>query len=225
MVGNLHYSLKHDSGKRFYSAIASLSLILIQFAFGNVTISSMDESGAEPQWSKPRIFIKNDGIEALQLFKLRYYFMVEVGKSPAIEVWDPSSVSSSITVDPVGNAFVEFNLGGASLNPGESFHWGNGLLFGLRNSDWSPIDKSNDWSAVATNLGTVINPRITLLDNLGNILMGNGPQMSSEGHSSSSSYQITSPIKECYGKYAMLAENEIIIRDRVRIKNGPIQSN
>jgi len=197
-----------------------------------VTISSRDDGLADSQWVKPRIFITNDGTESLQLFKLRYYFMVENGKAPQITMWDPSTLPALVVEDSTGLAYAEINFNGqTTLLPGASLLWGNGMQFGIHYADWSTFDKSNDWSQPTVGSGSSLNTHITLNDAFGNLVAGlTPPAFSSSIVTASSSSAIVVPvanqqIPDCWTRFAFLASLDLNVGDRSFAKGGSVRAN
>lgn len=120
-------------------------------------VNYRDEGSGDAQWAKPRIFVTNTGNASSTISSIRYYFDKVSGKNPVLEVWDAGG-APGIIVDAGAQYYAEINMGGVQLAAGESLRWGNGILFGIHNSDWSAWNKTGAVSISVQSVDQVIPP-------------------------------------------------------------------
>lgn len=96
--------------------------------------------------SKVRMLLKNPSANAWSNFKAKYYFTTENGKTPVLNDW--SSPNSTLSLLNLGSDqwAVVLDYNGYALNPGESIPEDSEDFFGLKYSDNSSFNKSNDFS-------------------------------------------------------------------------------
>ncbi|MFP4415874.1 MAG: PKD domain-containing protein [Chitinispirillaceae bacterium] len=96
--------------------------------------------------SVPRIYIINEGTDALTDFSMEYYFRVESGKIPSASPY--YLPFGSISVQDLGNDLykIVYTISGVQLQAGEVFPDQSGCAIGIHNSDWSEIDITDDYS-------------------------------------------------------------------------------
>jgi len=156
----------------------SLSILLMllivatsTFAQVSVKVFSKDEALTENNMSKPRIYIQNTGSSALSDFIYQYKFNVENGKTPILE--DFYTPNSNISLINLGNDeyILEYSFAGVTLNPGQVLPNMDGNVVGIRYSDWSFVDKTNDFSNLM-NSSFIENSNILVYDGSGNLIYG-----------------------------------------------------
>jgi hypothetical protein len=139
-----------------------------------LSVYSRDEALNERNMSKPRIFIQNIGAGTLSQFTLHYYFTVENGKTPVVDqYWVPGSAVSlrrlNTTLYEIQYYFAgELGLSGAIL-PDMS-----GNVVGIHYSDWSNINKTNDYSFINSST-FVSNAKIAVTNSAGELIYGTMP--------------------------------------------------
>lgn len=183
------------------SARALVALALASTAaMAALQVNFRDEGGSDALWAKPRIFITNTGTNTSTIASVRYYFDKVPGKTPALEVWDAGGAPGYI-VDAGAQYYAEINLGGTQLAAGQSLRWGNGILFGLHNTDWSAWNKTGAISITVQSSDQIIPPP-------------NPPN---------NDQVINSIGSDCWENYAVLAKNSLQLLDRSLI-NGTVGS-
>lgn len=174
----------------------SLSILALASttALAALEVSVRDEGSGDALWAKPRIFITNTGNAPSTISSVRYYFNKVSGKSPALEVWDAGGAPGYI-VDGGSQYYAEINMGGLQLAAGESLRWGNGILFGLHNTDWSAWNKSTPTT-------------VTVQSNDQSYPPPNPPD---------NDEVINSIGSDCWENYALLAQTSITLLDRTLV--------
>ncbi len=202
----------HDLGVFVVRRVVVLFTLLVLACVGQAAllVQTKDEGLADSKWTKPRIYVRNTGTAPESFSRIRYFFRVDPGKTPELAVWDPIGTPGSITLEPDGRAFAEIDLGYTTLAPGESLRWGNGVLIGLHNQDWSDWTKTDDFSAVAVQGNVVDNSRIVLTNGLGEIQQG------------TDGMTVGTLAPDCWGTYALLAGNQIQAGDRTHIQGASV---
>jgi hypothetical protein len=105
-----------------------------------------DEGYFEGNMLKPRLYVENAGDVTVGDFSAYYLFTAEPGKTPVLEDWwTPESDVSLVDLGDQQYA-VEYRFRGLDLGPGEITPSTDGNLVGVHYSDWSAMDKSNDFS-------------------------------------------------------------------------------
>jgi|GEM_PF-5978378 len=197
------------------NSIAALGLAFLLLgpwdASAALLVQSKDESLGDLLWTKPRIYVTNTGTSPESLRRIRYYFTPTPGKTPQVNLWDPSGATAVIYTETSARSYVEVDLGSVILQPGEALRYGNGILFGLHNSDWSNWTKTDDWSAVAVSDQVVSNPRVVLIDSA---------QKTTNGTNGST---VLTDAPGCWESYGVLAKTMLNAGDRFK-SQGSIQS-
>lgn len=141
----------------------------------NLEASILDEGYYEGNITKPRLYIvnKNDS-RSLSDFKVKYYFTVENGGTPAIEdYWTPNcTVSLEHISGDQWCAVMDF--AGYTLQPGGRVPADGGTVFGLHYSDWGTWNKSNDFSQPTSDSYTSTD-RIAVFNSSGALVFGSHP--------------------------------------------------
>ena len=109
-----------------------------------------DEGIAESNIVKPRIYITNTGPTAITDFYYLYNFTTENGKVPVLEDYYTPNSSVSLQNNGNGEYSVKYSFTGTTLYPGQTLSDLGGNFIGIHYTDWSFIDKSNDFSYSAT---------------------------------------------------------------------------
>ncbi|NLE89574.1 MAG: hypothetical protein GX602_01350, partial [Dehalococcoidales bacterium] len=148
---------------KLYALIMAQALIGFTAAMAAtpiVKVFSYEEVLATQNLSKPRIYIQNlAGSVPISNFYYYYYFTTENNKSPVLEdYYTPNSVP---TLEILGNNNyrIKFTFLGITLQPGQILPNASGEVIGIRYTDWSALDKTNDYS---NNINTTfaLNPNI-----------------------------------------------------------------
>lgn len=105
-----------------------------------------DEGFHEKNIVKPRIYVKNTGKSTINQFDLYYYLTAEGGKTPVIETYYLPSGSVSLKKTGRSEFCVHYRFYNLKLKPGQSFPGKDGFVIGIHYPDWSPMNKSNDYS-------------------------------------------------------------------------------
>jgi hypothetical protein len=105
-----------------------------------------DDAYWQSNMLKPRLYVENTGEVTVGDFTAYYLFTAEPGKTPVLEDWwTPESDVSLVNLGDNQYA-VEYHFRGLDLAPGEITPSSDGNLIGVYYSDWSAMDKSNDFS-------------------------------------------------------------------------------
>jgi hypothetical protein len=109
-------------------------------------VHARDEAFTDNVWLKPRLYVENTGEVTVGDFNAYYLFTAEAGKTPVLEDWwTPESTPTLVSLG--GNQYaIEYHFTGLNLAPGEITPSLDGNLVGIHYTDWSPLDKSNDFS-------------------------------------------------------------------------------
>lgn len=135
-----------------------------------------DESVSEPNLAKISLYVTNNTSYSISDFSANYYFNVESGKTPVIDVyWNSSGKILLENVAP-GLYRVRYDFGGQTLSPGLTLPSPSGSLFGLHYSDWSTMCKSDDFSNPNTS-SFVLSKKVSVTSNsTGSLVQGLLPQ-------------------------------------------------
>ena len=139
-----------------------------------ISVYSRDEALTEGNMSKPRIFIQNTGAGELSQFTLHYYFTADQGKIPMVDqYWVPGS---SVSLHQINGSLyeIQYYFDGEIGSSGAILPDMTGNVVGIHNSDWSNIDKSNDFS-FSNNSTFVRNANIVVTNSGGELIYGNMP--------------------------------------------------
>jgi hypothetical protein len=116
----------------------------------SVIVYMKDEGISENYITKPRIKIKNIGSSAISNFIYYYYLTADNNKTPVVDTyWAPGCV---VSLENIGNSNfrVVYNFNGTTLQPGQVFPGNDGNVIGIHQPDWTPVNKANDYSYIAT---------------------------------------------------------------------------
>jgi Cadherin-like len=185
------------------TATAALLLGLLPMSsLAKLSVSVTDEGLNDLQWTKPRIRVQNTGTAPETFHAIRYAFPPVAGKIPQASIWDPGDAVATLSLKSAISASVEVELGAITLQPGESLRWGNGILLGIHNSDWSVWNKLD--SAVATVVSGTSVPSVPVVPVV--------PPPS------------TPSVAGCWLDHALFAQNGLFAGDRTAIQ-GSVRSN
>ncbi len=127
------------------------------FAAIELEVYSKDEAVLENNIIKPRIYIKNTGTETLNGFIFYYLGASEDGKTSVVEPWwCPGATITSENLDN-GVFKIQYSCSGVQLKPGEIYPDPAGNVIGIHYSDYSNVNKSNDYSNPASGSFTLTN--------------------------------------------------------------------
>ncbi|HEX2956039.1 MAG TPA: ELWxxDGT repeat protein [Chitinispirillaceae bacterium] len=130
-----------------------------------------DEGIDEGNISKPRIYVKNLGTHTVSDLTVEYYFTSENGKTPIVD--DYYTPKSSIQLISLGNDNykIVYNFTGYSVDPDSALPNFGGNVVGIRYSDWSYVNKTNDHSNSLSRIFSE-NNRICVYSSTGDLLWG-----------------------------------------------------
>jgi hypothetical protein len=111
-----------------------------------IKVHVKDEAFGSANLIKPRIYVENTGEVTVSTFDVFYVFKAEPGKVPVLD--DYYTPESHPTLLPLGDDeyAVEFRFSGIDLAPGERTPDAQGNVIGIHYADWSPLNKSDDFS-------------------------------------------------------------------------------
>jgi hypothetical protein len=106
-----------------------------------------DDGLLEGNFVKPRIYIKNVGTANItDPFIIKYYFTTENGKIPVIETWYAPQSLVDLKQTAQDQYCVQIHVSNSLFTPGTIIPGNDGYAFGIHYSDWSPFNKTNDYS-------------------------------------------------------------------------------
>lgn len=198
-----------------FNFLASISLAMASSPI--VRIYSFNEALNEANLSKPRMYIQNLASSVpISNFYYYYYFTTENYKIPVLE--DYSTPSSVPTLQSLGNNeyLIKFTFTGVTIQPGQILPNASGEVVGIRYTDWSPIDKTNDFSNnMKTSFELNSNLPVYLYDDT--MIYGNLPEDPSNPPQPPA-------IMSSAGDFAIFSERCTDLRDRVKITGGNVGS-
>ncbi len=190
------------------------------FSTISVQVFSKDEGLGETNISKPRIYIRNNGTEAISGFIIFYYLTTESEKQPILD--DYYTPGSTETIESLGSSLyrIKYDFSGITLQPGNIFPDASGNIVGLHYSDWSTFDKTNDFS---NNLSSSFSENLKIPVYLNGIKI----------YGSEPSTPPVPPVQPIplpeyafpLSHFAVFGLDECNVRDRVRVTDGSIGSN
>ena len=132
----------------------------------SIQVYSREEVIPSFKESHPRVYLKNNGTVAITNIVYYYYFTINDGKTPVLETswYLPNTTASLEQLSPLSNAYrIKYVFSGV-LYPGQVHPDASGNVVGLHYSDWSPWNKTNDYS---NNLSStfMLNENIHLFSN------------------------------------------------------------
>ena len=134
----------------------------------------LDEGYYENNIVKPRFYIVNNGASALSDFTMRYYFTAEFFKLPVIDDYWTPYCSSYLQWLGGGSWCAVFDFNGYTLPAGGRVPENSGQIVGIRYTDWSTFNKSNDYSQPPSNSYTLTN-NVAIFNDLGVQVYGTTP--------------------------------------------------
>ncbi len=137
----------------------------------DVVAWSQEDKLYDPAWSGPNIYVQNRG-DDISDFIVYYYFTAENGRTPILEDWSSPNAVVSLEDLGGGNYRIKYDYTGFTLPHLVSWPGESQTAVGIRYSDYSPIDETNDPS---NNLSPVFeaNPNIQIVDSTGTLIYGN----------------------------------------------------
>lgn len=202
--------------KLFAVLLVSCFLVSLANAAISVRVYSKDEALTENQMSKPRIIIENIGDETVSDFHYYYIFYVENGKVPELE--DYYTPQANVSLENMGgNEYrLKYDFTGINLEPGQTLPNQDGNSVGLRYTDWSHWDKTNDISNNQCS-DFRLNGSIPVFLSDGTQIYGNElPDPQNPPQPPALNYSLDS--------YAIYTQEFSDIRDRATIKGGAVGS-
>lgn len=113
---------------------------------GSLKVYSYEEQNHNYCQSNPRIRVVNTGSAPVSDFKVEYYFMVENGKTPILDRYYTGDCSVYLVQIDGPNYKIVYDYTGKTIQPGQSLPDLAGTVVGLHYPDYSPFDKTNDYS-------------------------------------------------------------------------------
>lgn len=131
----------------------------------NLEVYTLEESICDSHIAKPRIYVKNTGNVTVNDFTLYYYFTAEEGKTPVLEEFRIPNPKPMVTLvnNGGGEYAIRMEFEGLNLKPGDIIPNKRGYVFGYHNSDWSKLDKSDDFSNTGTDSYT-LNDKVSVVE-------------------------------------------------------------
>ncbi len=112
----------------------------------NLKVFIKDEGFHEKNIVKPRIYIENNGRRVVKNVEVFYYFTIENHKNPVLENY--YTPGGQVTLKKLSNRdyCVSYRFRNINLKPGEAYPNRDGFIIGIHYSDWSEMNKNNDYS-------------------------------------------------------------------------------
>ena len=183
----------------------------------NVKVFFRDEGPGTPNLTTARIYIKNTGTEALSSFSYYYYLTAENNKTPVVDRYNVPNCNVSLENLGNNNFRIKYSFDGFSLMPGQVNPGTDGNSAGIHYSDWSPMDKSNDFSYISTST-FIETDKIPVFDSQGNLIHGTIPGSQPSG-------SITDGVFYGLSRYTLFSKEQLILGDSVTVTGGSIGSN
>jgi len=181
-----------------------------------VRVHSRHESVQDLNISRPRIFVVNTGTETIRDFYYYYYFTVENNKVPTIERY--YTPNCQVTLEDLGNGDyrVRYDYRNVNFRPGDILPDAQGNVVGLRYIDWSPWDKTNDYSF----------DNSETFQQTGKIpvFLANGTQISGSALPNPETPPQPPEIKYSNTLYAVYSTEYTDLRDRATVRGGIVGS-
>jgi hypothetical protein len=151
-----------------FSLFAVMIIVLVNWAWADGTTAASikvyvrDEAYQENNIIKPRIYVENTGTSIVQSFDLYYYLKADSGKIPILENY--YTPGCTISLMDQGNEYycIQYRYSNLNLSPGAVYPDTNGNVVGVHYADWSPMNKTNDYSNPG-NIGFVVTDRIPVI--------------------------------------------------------------
>ncbi|MDG5816233.1 choice-of-anchor Q domain-containing protein [Chitinispirillales bacterium ANBcel5] len=205
-----------NSGKlRFAFAIVALFVCLAQ-AHISVRVYSKEESLHEPNISKPRIYIENNGTEPISDFYYYYYFKIDEGYTPVFDDYYTPDCALSIHSAGDNIHFIRYHFAGVTLEPGEVKPNTGGNSIGLRYHDWSTWDKTNDPS-------NNLSPHFALNGEIP-VFLADGTQIYGNGIPDPENPPQPPRVDLGLGTYAVFSSQYTDLRDGSTVRGGNVGS-
>jgi len=137
-------------------------------------VESRDSRQNEANLSGIETRIQNRSGRDISSFKVHYYFDTEYFQTPVLEDWWSSASAVRLIQRGVEQYAVEFDYAGFTLPAGESLPDENENAIGLHYGNWSPWDRTNDFSNNLMSDFTE-NAKIAVFDSAGRLIYGQTP--------------------------------------------------
>lgn len=210
---------KHSQLLRFIALFLFAVSLLYQDVAASVQVRIFSLDNVEPAENnlvRLRFYIQNYGTEPLSNFTCYYYFTTESNKTPVCDDYYTPDASFSLENLTNGNYRVKFSFTGITINPGQSLPNPDGEAVGIHYSDWSALDKSNDFSNTGLKTFT-LNGNMPVYNSDGTLIYGNIP-------SDPGTPPVPPRVVTNTALYAVLSKENTDIRDRVKVKGGCVGS-
>jgi hypothetical protein len=100
----------------------------------------------EANFAKVRLYVKNEGIEALNHFDFSIEIATEHGQNPVFEPWNIPNTTYTIEKKNDTAWIFNFSTTGIALEYNSVFPSYDGMSFGIRYANWASVDTQNDYS-------------------------------------------------------------------------------
>ncbi len=143
---------------------------------GDIRVELRDESPWENNHVKPRLILRNLGIDALSDFQVHFYFTADTGKTPVLEDW--YTPNSEARIEDVGGGLwrLIYDFAGFTLNPGQTTPDEGGSVVGLHYSDWSFWNRADDPSLEGVDDSFDLTDGVVVIDEDGTVVGGSPPE-------------------------------------------------
>ncbi|MDR0305917.1 MAG: cadherin-like beta sandwich domain-containing protein [Chitinispirillales bacterium] len=195
--------------KVFITVVMFFGAVNAQYS---VRVYSKHENIQEQNVSRPRVYVENTGTEAIHDFYYYYYFSAENGKVPTVERYHASNCFVSLEDLGSGDYRVKYDYRNISFNPGDILPDAQGNVTGLRYLDWSPWNKTNDYS-FDNSSEFQQNGKIP-------VFLANGIQISGSSLPNPETPPLPPEIKHSNSQYAVFSTEYTGLRDRSTVKGG-----
>jgi hypothetical protein len=176
-----------------------------------------DEGYGETNIIKPRIYIQNTGTESVSDFVCYYYLTADSGKIPIVETYYiPYSTVTLERLDS-GSYRVKYNFSGYTLKAGSVVPDANGNAIGIHYSDWSTINKVNDFSYIASST-FIEDTKIPVYSFSGTLLYGSDAGTGNTNPAVIPVVSVGDP--PLVSQYVIYGIDQCIISDRDTIRGG-----
>jgi len=100
----------------------------------------------ENNFAKIRLYVKNEGMIALDHFDFSIEITVENGQQPVLNTWHIPNTTYTVEQKNDSVWAFHFSTRGVSLEPNFVYPSGEGIYFGINYSNWSNVNTQNDYS-------------------------------------------------------------------------------
>lgn len=171
-----------------------LDSIYRDYRIDGLEVYVKDEGWGDNSYLKPRIYIQNNSADTISDFKVYYYFSTEdASTTPIHQNWFVPSTEVNLQRINDTSWCVIYDFSDMFLNPGQVYPDYTGSVIGVHYSDWSAMDKDNDFTQCGA--AFEINDKVAIFDSNQRLIYGSTP-----GHN------VTPPAITVYSKDDGLAD-------------------